>query len=87
VLRRIPLNQLQRVALEANHIRRYDTVVTDIRFESGVDFQVDETAALQNTHVLYVAGYQLIQPNNATPYYRVRADNSLDNNFESLPLF
>lgn len=87
VLRRIPLEQLQRVRLRPTNVRREETIVTDILFDSGVDLHVAETVALQDRGVLVLLGYQLIHPRNANPYYRAWADQRLDNNFESLPDF
>lgn len=87
VLRRIPLEQLQRVRLRPTNVQREHTIVTDILFDSGVDLHVAETVALQDRGVLVLLGYQLIHPRNANPYYRAWADQRLDNNFESLPDF
>lgn len=86
VLRRRPLDQIQRVHLRPTHIRRRNTIVTDVHFQSGVEFQVNELVNLQDNDVLVVSGYQLIHPRNANPYYRAWADHTLENNFESLPL-
>ncbi len=87
VLRRIPLQQLQRVRLRPIQVRRRKTIVTDIQFDSGVDLHVAETVALHDRGALVVLGYQLIHPRDAKPYYRAWADQRLDNNFESLPDF
>jgi hypothetical protein len=87
ILRRRPLDQIQRVRLRATNIRRHETVVTDVRFQSGVDLHVQELVNLQDNDVLVVAGYQLIHPRDDAPYYRAWADQLLENNFESLPPF
>lgn len=85
VLRRIPLRQLARVGVTPVGVRREKTVVTDICFQSGLDLHTSESIALQGEKVIFVYGYQLIHPVNARPYYRAKADQSLSNNFESLP--
>jgi hypothetical protein len=87
VLRRLPLHELARVPLTPTHIRRKKTVVTDILFDSGLDIYVAESVALQDEGALVVRGYQLIHPRNYNSYYRARADDRVDNNFESLPRF
>jgi len=87
VLRRIPLKQIQCVQLKPVAIHRKASVVEDIKFLSGLELSVKDTVQLQDAHILVVKGFKLIHPNNAHPYYRAVKDNSLDNNFESLPVF
>ena len=84
---RIPEGRLPTVCLEPVAIRRKDTIVTEIQFSTGLDLTVSETVALQEAGALIVRGYQLIHPKNANSYYRALADDTTENNFESLPLF
>ncbi|HDJ33383.1 MAG TPA: hypothetical protein ENF21_04705 [Bacteroidetes bacterium] len=87
VLRRIPLKQIQCVRMKPRAVRRRETIVTDILFESQVDFHVHETVALQDIGGLVLTGFMLIHAKKTNPYYRAWADNRIDNNFESLPGF
>ena len=87
VLRRIPLKQIQRVHMKPVAIRRKETIVTDIKYDSDVDFHVFETVALQDNGALVLMKFMLIHPKNSNPYYRAWADKRIENNFESLPKF
>lgn len=73
------------VCLSPVAIRRDDTVVTDIRFGTGLELAVPETVQLQDGGVLVLPGLQLIHPSNAQPYYRSAPDDTTENNFENLP--
>jgi hypothetical protein len=79
--------RLASVCLTPTNVRRQDTVVTDIRFSSGVDLHVPEAVMLQDAGTLVVRGVQLIHPVDAEPYFRAPADASIENNFENLPPF
>ena len=79
--------RLASVCLLPTNIRRRETVITDIRFSTGLDLRVPEAVMLQDIGALSVRGVQLIHPANAEPYFRAFADGSLDNNFENLPEF
>lgn len=93
VLRRVPLREIARVGMNPTHIRREESVVSDIRFSSGLDLFTSESVALQTIGALVVNGYQLIreyQKQNGllvSAHYRARANDQLDDNFESLPQF
>ncbi|MGC9472501.1 MAG: hypothetical protein ACP5D1_13290 [Bacteroidales bacterium] len=87
VLRRIPMKQIQCVRMRPRAVRRKETIVTDIQFESRVDFHVHETVALQDAGGLVLTGFRLIHPKKTNPYYRAWADHRIENNFESLPFF
>lgn len=75
------------VCLSPVAIRRGDTVVTDIRFGTGLELAVPETVELQDGGVLVLPDLQLIHPVNADPYYRSAPDDTTENNFENLPPF
>ncbi|MBN2175456.1 MAG: hypothetical protein JW731_15100 [Bacteroidales bacterium] len=68
-------------------IHREKTIVTGIRFGTGLELQASETIMLQDAGVLILPNMQLIHPSNARPYYRAPADDTTENNFESLPEF
>ncbi|MEE9378358.1 MAG: hypothetical protein V3V33_10020 [Candidatus Lokiarchaeia archaeon] len=95
VLQRIQRNELAQVFLTPTHIHRKFSMVSDIQFNSGLDLHVAESVALQDAGVIHVNGYQLIHPLKLhlrynripNPYYRARANESKDDNFESLPIF
>ncbi|MEL6986204.1 MAG: DUF3892 domain-containing protein [Bacteroidota bacterium] len=73
--------------LHPEAIRREDTIITDIRFNTGLELKTSDTIMLQRAGVLVLPNLQLIDPVNGNPYYRAKADDSLENNFESLPEF
>ena len=75
------------VCLTPEAIRRDESVITDIRFTTGLELTVPETVMLQDAGVLILPGLQLIHPDNAPPYYRSPPDSSTENNFEELPEF
>ena len=84
---RIPNEKLASVCLVPTAIRRANTVVTDIRFSTGLELRVPEAVGLQDGAAIVLEGLQLIHPSNARPYFRAPADESTENNFESLPRF
>lgn len=84
---RVPGEKLASVCVRPTGIRRQETVVTEIRFSTGLDLRVPEAVALQDAGAIVLSGFQLIHPSNAHPYFRAVADDSTDNNFESLPDF
>ncbi len=75
------------VCLRATNVRRRETVVTDIRFTTGLELPVSEAVRLQDAGAIVVQLLQLIHPSDADPYFRSFADGSTDNNFENLPSF
>jgi hypothetical protein len=84
---RTPEGRLASVCLSAQAIRRRKTIVTEIQFSTGVDLKVRDSIMLQDAGALIVRGLQLIHPKNYNAYYRTFADDSTENNFESLPSF
>ena len=84
---RIPEGRLPTVCLTPTNIRREETIITEALFSSGVDLQIREAVDLQDSAALVVHGLQLIHPKNANPYFRAPGDETLENNFESLPAF
>ena len=82
---RIPAGRLPSVCLTPTAIHREKTIVTAVQFSSGVVLRVADVVALQDAGALIVAGYQLIHPRDYSPYYRAKADNTIENNLESLP--
>lgn len=87
VFRRISKNEIARVDLEPTNTRRSDTIVTDIKFESGVDFSVAEIIALDDERIIRLPGYQIIDPKGANVYVRSAPDKRKQNNLEELPTF
>jgi hypothetical protein len=79
--------RLAPVCLTPTNVRRAETVVTDIRFSTGLDLRVSEAVLLQDAGALVVRGVQLIHPRDADPYFRAFADATVENNFENLPQF
>jgi hypothetical protein len=84
---RRPEGRLPTVCLRAESIRREDTVVTEIKFDSGLDLRVEDAVRLQDAGGLVVRHLQLIHPENANPYYRSFADSTTENNLENFPTF
>jgi hypothetical protein len=84
---RIPAGRLPSVCLNADAIRRSDTIIREIHFASGLDLKVSEAVELQDVGAIILRGLQLIHPKNANPYYRAPANNEIEDNFESLPRF
>jgi xanthosine utilization system XapX-like protein len=87
VLQRIPARQLKKAILVPRKVRRKESVITEIQFDTGIDLKVQEAIALQERNVLSVSGCQLIRPRNARPYFRDTPDSDPENNLESLPSF
>lgn len=93
VLERLSLRKLAQVPLKPTRIRQTNTVVSDIRFVGGLDLHVAESTALQEVGALRVKGFQFIREYSqrngrvVNAHYRARADDIVENNFESLPRF
>jgi hypothetical protein len=83
----IPGGRIPVVCLTPQAIRRAETVITDVRFTTGLELTVPEAVTLQDAGALVLPGLQLIHPSNASPYFRSQPDESTDNNFETMPLF
>lgn len=84
---RDPQTTLANVCLKPAAIRRVQKVVTDIRFDTGLELRVEESIALQKSGVLYLVGFNLIEPSNAAPHYRAAPNLVTTDNFENLPEF
>ena len=78
---------LASVCLDPQGIRRAETVITDVRFTTGLDLRVSEAVMLQDAGVLHLEGLQLIHPSNADPYFRSAPNDTTLDNFENLPEF
>lgn len=87
VLRRILAGELAKVMLQPSAVRRKNTIITELKFTSGVSFSVSEAIALQQRGVIAVVGCQLIRPRGKRPYFRDAPDADPSNNLESLPRF
>jgi hypothetical protein len=68
-------------------IHREDTIITAIRFDTGLELDTQNTIMLQDAGALILPNLQLIHPTGSKPYFRAKADGSIANNFESLPEF
>ncbi|MBA2498286.1 MAG: hypothetical protein H0V30_01010 [Chitinophagaceae bacterium] len=84
---RLAEGKLACVCMKPVAIRQEDTIVQQIKFESGNSIEVPDAVALQNAAVINVVGYQLIKPLDYNAYYRAKPDFFKDNNFESLPVY
>lgn len=73
--------------MDATHIRRAGTIVTDIKFQGGLDLHVAESITLQDSDILEVNRYILVHSRRAKPHYRARPNQTTTDNFESLPAF
>jgi hypothetical protein len=78
---------LASVCLRPDAIRRAETIITDVRFTTGLDLRISEAVMLQEAGVVHLMGLQLIHPTNANPYFRSPANQSTADNFENLPEF
>jgi len=87
VLDRLADCRIITAAMDATHIRRADTIVTDVKFQGGLDLRVAESVALQNRDILEVNRHILVHSRRAKPHYRARPNQTTTDNFESLPAF
>jgi hypothetical protein len=83
----IPCGKLCCSCLIPTHIRRKDTVITRIKFDTGLELNTSDTVLLQDNAGVYLEGLQLIHPSNADPYFRAPANQTKADNFEELPEF
>lgn len=83
----IPSGKLCCPCLKPTHIRRVDTVITRIRFDTGLELNTADAVRLQDNAGVYLQGLQLIHPSNANPYFRAPANQTEEDNFEELPEF
>jgi hypothetical protein len=75
------------VCLRATNVRRRDTIVTHVKFSTGLELPVPEAVRLQDAGAIVVQLVQLIHPSNAKPYFRAFADGNTEDNFENLTPF
>jgi hypothetical protein len=75
------------VCLRAMNVRRRDTIVTHVKFSTGLELPVPEAVRLQDAGAIVVQLVQLIHPSNAKPYFRAFADGNTEDNFENLTPF
>jgi len=78
---------LASVCLRPQAIRRAETIITDVRFATGLDLRISEAVMLQEAGMVHLKGLQLIHPSSGNPYFRSPPNESTDDNFENLPLF
>ncbi|MBN1387628.1 MAG: DUF3892 domain-containing protein [Bacteroidales bacterium] len=83
----IPSGKLCCACLQPTHIRRKDTVITRIKFDTGLELNTQDAVNLQDSGGIYLKGLQLIHPKDGKPYFRAPANDSTDDNLESLPEF
>ena len=79
--------QLPIACLHPVAIRRQETIITDIRFDTGLEMVTADTIMLQDAGALILPNLQLIHPVNANPYYRSPPNATEEDNFENLPEF
>ncbi|MEO8083571.1 MAG: DUF3892 domain-containing protein [Ardenticatenales bacterium] len=87
VLRRIANRELALATLTPVAVRRERTMITDLKFDTGLDLTIEEAIALQTRRVLAVVGCQLIRPAGKRPYFRDVPDDDPGDNLEALPTF
>ncbi|MFW6184088.1 MAG: hypothetical protein ACOC8X_09845 [Chloroflexota bacterium] len=68
-------------------IRREETIITEIRFDTGLELKTADTIMLQDAGALILPNLQLIHPANSNPYYRAPPNATEEDNFENLPEF
>ena len=83
----IPNGKLCCPCLKPTHIKRKDTVITRIKFDTGLELNTADAVLLQDNAGVFLEGLQLIHPNNANPYFRAQANQTTADNFEELPEF
>ncbi len=83
----IPSGKLCCPCLTPTHIRREDTVIKRIKFDTGLELNTSDAVMLQDNAGVYLKGLQLIHPDNANPYFRAPANQTKADNFEELPEF
>jgi hypothetical protein len=94
VINRLEANRLATVEMRPTLVHREKTIVRDLQFSTGVDFRVEEIIFLFKNHVLVIPAYELIEPRKpgvygyvAQPYFRDKADRSIEDNLDELPEF
>lgn len=79
--------QLPVACLHPVAIQREETIITAIRFDTGLELKTADTIMLQDAGALLLPNLQLIHPSNANPYYRAPPNATEEDNFENLPEF
>lgn len=79
--------QLPVACLHPVAIQRERSVITAIRFDTGLEMKTADTIRLQDAGALILPNLQLIHPVNANPYYRAAPNETEEDNFENLPRF
>lgn len=87
VLSRIGSTLSDRILLKPVAIRSKLDLVREIKFDTGVEFQIEQVVDLNTHRVFRMRGFQSIQPESSKAYVRGRPDESEENNLESLPQF
>ena len=83
----IPSGKLCCPCLTPTHIRRSDTIITRIKFDTGIELNMSDAVLLQDNAGVYLKGLELIHPSNANPYFRAPANETNTDNFEELSEF
>lgn len=83
----LPNGQLCCPCLNPSHIRRHEGIITRIKFDNGLELNVQDAISLQDAGGIFLKGLQLIHPKNEKPYYRSQANKTNEDNLESLPEF
>lgn len=83
----IPSGKICCPCLIPTHIRRKDTVITRIKFDTGLELNTSDAVRLQDNAGVYLKGLQLIHPSNANPYFRSPPNETKVDNLEELPEF
>jgi hypothetical protein len=83
----IPSGKLCCPVLIPTHIKRKATVITRIKFDTGLELDTADAVLLQDKAGVYLKGLQLIHPSNANPYFRAPANETKADNLEELPRF
>ncbi|MGQ1787237.1 DUF3892 domain-containing protein [Saccharicrinis sp. GN24d3] len=83
----VPAGKLCCPCLKPVQIHRENTIITRIRFDTGLELNTQDAVFLQDHAGVYVKGLQLIHPKNGNPYFRAPANYTTEDNFESLPTF
>lgn len=91
ILQRLSNHQLAQVDLRITHIHRVDTVVVDVRFNTGLELHVSESTALQDERALrpirsvHIHAYKKQDGTQVNAHYRAYPGPEID--FEERPEF
>jgi hypothetical protein len=81
----MPAGKLCCPCLKPTQIQRKKTIITRIKFSSGLELNTQDAVSLQDKAGIYLKGLQLIHPKDGNPYFRAPANETTEDNFESLP--